>query len=397
MSRTRVMIFSSSFLPKAGGLQYELKWFLDSLDRWVLDQDEFEFNFIFPGKKSLEFTKFENIETFELGYDEFERRGLTTTFRTILNLRKIISRSKPQIIHCQAVLPDAGWVYLAILGLRKRPKIIVTSHGQDIVLFPEFDYGARRRRRTDKIIKFIARRISAHVLPSAALERFADEIGVDRDKRTVIPNGLPMGDEPDFEYSRRNSDLESNLTDESDDRKGLRFLSLSSGRPIKNLDVLVEAFALALPALDDSRLLLACVGPHAVHIRELVEKLGITGAVDFIGEVRGQEKLEIFRSSDVYCQVSHFENSPVSLLESMKFGTAVIASNVGGVPEMIEHERNGLLVDQNDISSVATALTRMVEDRTLRDSLVENGRSVVEMHSMSRTIERYAEVYRTAD
>lgn len=397
MSSKRVMIFSSSFLPKAGGLQYELKWFLDSLDKWVMDQDEFQFKFVFPSKKSLEFSNFDNIESFDLGYDEFGSGGRLSAVRAIWNLRKVISQEKPQIIHCQGVMPDAGWVYAATLGLRKRPKIVVTSHGQDIVHFPELGYGARLSRRADKFIQFIAKRISMHVLPSAALERFSDEIGVDRSRRTVIPNGVPIGHEPDFEYSGRGGDSESTTTRERGDGEGLRFLSLSSGRPIKNLDVLVKAFASVLPALGDSRLLLACIGPDAVHIRELVDKLGIADYVEFIGEVRGQEKRDIFRSSDVYCQVSHFENSPVSLLESMKFGAAIIASNVGGVPEMIEHEHNGLLVDQNDVSSVASSLTRLVGDRTLYESLVENGKKVVAAHSMYHTIERYAEVYRAVE
>ena len=81
----------------------------------------------------------------------------------------------------------------------------------------------------------------------------------------------------------------------------------------------------------------------------------------------------------------------------MKFGTAVIASDVGGVPEMIQHEHNGLLVDQNDVSSVAGALARMVKDRALRESLVETGGDIIQNYSMYRTIERYVGVYRATN
>lgn len=396
MNKKKVMIFSSSFLPKAGGLQYELKWFLDSLDIWVADQDELEFVFVSPGKSSLEFIDYQHIETFDLDFDEFRSRGIRTTGRTILNLRKILRQTRPDVVHCHGILPDAGWVYLASLGLRKRPKIVVTSHGADIVQFPEFEYGARRNPRANRIIRFFSKRIVTHVLPSAALERFSGEIGVEQARRIVIPNGLPVGDEPDFEYVDGQS--ESGVVSfNQNDIDGLRFLSLSSGRPIKNLSVLVRAFAVARPDLGDSRLLLACVGSSADHIHELVEDLGLVDVVDFIGEVRGLEKRNIFMSSDVYCQVSHFENSPVSLLESMKFGAAVIASDVGGVPEMIQHEHNGLLVDQNDVSSVAGALARMVKDRALRESLVETGGDIIQNYSMYRTIERYVGVYRATN
>jgi len=393
MSPTRVMIFSSSFLPKAGGLQYELKWYLDSLDEWCASRQDYEFSFVSPGQTSLKFAKFKNIQSFDLDFDEFSPRGTATSLRTLFRLSRVLRKIQPDVVHCHAVLPDAGLIWLASLGMRTRPKIVTTSHGQDIVVFPEYDYGSRRSSRMNRVIKFFANRLSAHVLPSAALGRFADDLGVDSSKRVVIPNGLPIGSEPDFEYKEDSKSSASDHTNE--DLSGIRFMSLSSGRPIKNLDILVEAFAEVRGSLGDSRLLLACVGPSAVHIHELVDRLNVRDHVDFIGEVSGTEKREYFRSADVYCQTSQFENSPVSLLESMKFGSAIIASNVGGVPEMIQDGHNGILVDQNDVQDVAAALLLMYQDSDLRKLLISNGVDYVKNHSMFRTIEKYSEVYKS--
>ena len=145
--------------------------------------------------------------------------------------------------------------------------------------------------------------------------------------------------------------------------------------------------------LGQSKLLLACQGASSEWVKSLVDDRGLNENVTFIGEVTGLEKRMYFQNSDVYCNVSHFESFGVTLLEAMKYGTAVLASSVGGVPEFIEHERNGLLVSPTDVSGIAEAMVRLYEDAQLRERLVAQAHEDVKQYSMSRVIDEHLALY----
>ena len=104
-------------------------------------------------------------------------------------------------------------------------------------------------------------------------------------------------------------------------------------------------------------------------------------------------KEKYFRASQIYCNVSHFENFPLSLLEAMKYESAVLASRVGGVPEFIKHEENGLLVSPTDVGDIASSLIRLYGDEDLRRRLVENGLQVVQRYAISRVVDQYIGLY----
>ena len=77
----------------------------------------------------------------------------------------------------------------------------------------------------------------------------------------------------------------------------------------------------------------------------------------------------------------------------MKHGTAILASNVGGIPEFIEHERNGLLVSPTDVSGIAEAMVRLYRDTNLRDSLITQAEEDVKRYSISRVIDEHLALY----
>ena len=158
----------------------------------------------------------------------------------------------------------------------------------------------------------------------------------------VIPNGIPIGDEYNFEVDDRfdlsapnHGYLGANKGD------GINILCLSSGRAMKNLDSLIEAFSLVRHEVGDSKLLLACVGPLAERVARLVQDKGLSQQVTFIGEVTGSTKHSYFRASDVYCLPSYFEPFGIVALEAMKYNTAVLASTSGGTSDFVIDEENG--------------------------------------------------------
>lgn len=390
-SNPRILFLSSSFLPTIGGLQYELKWFLDNLDRRLSERGDMQVHFAYPNEDSEPYTHFNHISTHDLQLSDLRK---PTVAWMLSRLGRLLRRIRPDIVHCHGILPDGLWVLLASRLFQVRTKIVVSSHGQDIVWLPQWHYGLRQSIRARLLARQVAKRISAHVLPSRALLGFALEAGTPKKNITIIPNGIPVGPDYDFEQDSPGYPFKPEC-DTADLRQGdgLNILSLSSAREIKNLDALIEAFALVKPKLGSSKLLLACDNPAAQRIVRLVKDRGLSQQVVFIGTVTGPTKHSCIRSSDIYCLPSYFENCPLSLLEAMKFETAVLATRAGGIPEFVEDGKNGLLVFPTDREGMAAALVRLHRDAGLRRRLIRNGLQTVKRYSISRTIEAHLALY----
>jgi glycosyltransferase involved in cell wall biosynthesis len=134
--------------------------------------------------------------------------------------------------------------------------------------------------------------------------------------------------------------------------------------PVKEHEVLLRAFA-TLPR--GPRLCLAGEGPCRVRCQQLAQELGISDRVDFLGDC--QNVPELLARSDVFVLASQFEMLPLSVLEAMRAGLPVIASNVGGVGETIVHGQSGLLVPSGSVTALAQTLAQVVGDYRLRVSL----------------------------
>ena len=97
---------------------------------------------------------------------------------------------------------------------------------------------------------------------------------------------------------------------------------------------------------------------------------------------------------DVFALSSIREGLPNVVLEAMAMGVPVVATRVAGVPQLIEHEQNGLLVDVGDTAQLGSALTRLLTDASLRDRLGDTGlRTVEARYSFGRRMERIREIY----
>lgn len=388
MPSTKVLILTTTFLPTVGGLQYELKWFLDNLDRRLRDRKGIHVHFVYPNQDSEPCARFDNISTHDLRLSDLRKQ---TVASTVVRLGRLLKKIEPDIVHCHAVLPDGLWVSLASQLSRTRTKVIVTSHGDDIAWLPEISYGRRNSYRSRLLANHVARRLSTHVLPSRALTEFALDAGARRSSIAVIPNGIPVGNDYDFEQDAPHPP--SHDAAPSHRRDGLNILSFSKADTVKNLDALVEAFALARRNIGDSKLMLTCHGHPARRIAQLVERKGLREHVLFIGEITGQAKRSYLRTCDIYCMTSHFENFPISILEAMKFQAAVLATRVGGIPDIVEDGTNGILASPTDVPGIASALVRLYRDPGLRSRLIENASQTAEKHSISQVVEEYLNLY----
>ena len=173
----------------------------------------------------------------------------------------------------------------------------------------------------------------------------------------------------------------------------LTLLSVGRLRPPKDFTTLVRAVA-ALPA-GSARLRIAGDGPGRADLEAEIARLGLGQAVALLGTRPDVD--ELLAASDVFVLSSASEGLPMSVLEAMAAGLPVVASAVGGVPELVRDGETGLLVPPGDAAALGAALARLVADPALAGRLGAAGRRLVERDfSVARCRQAHLDAYRAA-
>jgi glycosyltransferase involved in cell wall biosynthesis len=153
--------------------------------------------------------------------------------------------------------------------------------------------------------------------------------------------------------------------------------------PVKGLAYLFEAVRLLLHDGVPVRLILVGAGPHLKTLITLAAEHKLTSAVEFTGEVSfGPRLLALYREADIFVLPSLSEGTPRVLWEAMAAGLPIIATRVGGVPEIIQHGETGLLVSSRFAQQLAASIRRMIEDEELRVRLIRAGYSLIRKHTV---------------
>jgi glycosyltransferase involved in cell wall biosynthesis len=217
------------------------------------------------------------------------------------------------------------------------------------------------------------RRATRVICPSAYLREMAVSWGLPPDRAVVIPNPAP--DLPPLP-----------ARDEARAALGVDGPMLAfAGRigPQKALDVGLDAVS----QVAGVSLLVAGDGPQ----REELERRATAG-VRFLGPLPRDDVLRLFRAADASLLSSEWENFPHTVVESLAVGTPVIATSVGGVPEVVTDGENGLLVPPGDAAALATAIARFYGERSLRERLAAAAVPSVADYGREATLARIEEV-----
>lgn len=251
----------------------------------------------------------------------------------------------------------------------------------DLDAFQRFRGGTRvrlLRKARDRAL----RRVDHLVCPSGYLAALAVGWGVPRERVTVLPNAAP----PLPPLPGR---------DEARERLGVDGAVLAfAGRITKQKSLGVALDALA--RVEDVSLLVAGDGPDLPEVRLRAAQLDLDGRVRFLGPLGRDEVLELFRAADASLLTSSWENFPHTVVEALAVGTPVIATRVGGVPELVRDEENGLLVPPGDVDAVASAVRRLIGEPGLRDRLAAAAARSVEELRPETVYARLEEILRQA-
>jgi glycosyltransferase involved in cell wall biosynthesis len=199
--------------------------------------------------------------------------------------------------------------------------------------------------------------------------------GIPADKISVIYNSVDL-----LRFSPK-SDPKART--EARQRLGLPADALLVGgvgrlRYQKNFALFLEVAAEVCARLPQALFLIAGEGPERTKLEEMSQKLGIASRVRFLGFVKDMP--EFYQSLDLLLLTSHFEGTPLTVLEAMAMGVPVVASQVDGVEEVLEDGRDGFLAPPGNRKAFVEKVCRVLQDRSLRQKLSQVGQEKVGRH-----------------
>jgi len=254
--------------------------------------------------------------------------------------------------------------------------VAITARGTDLNLISH--YAAPRA-----MIRRAALASSLNVAVSDALAQRLREIGADPAAIRVIPNGVDLqafrpGDRGD---ARRSLGL--------DDRSWL----LSAGQLVTNKghDAVIRALAL----LPGSGLMIAGEGPEDGALRRLAAESGVADRVRLLGRVLPERMRLVYSAAECLVLASWREGMPNVLLESLACGTPVVATRVGGCPDIVRGPVAGRLIDAPDPEAIAAAVSDLLRLRSPADEVAEYARRFAWGPSIERQLAEFRRIART--
>lgn len=300
----------------------------------------------------LEKAKDKNIECISLIHMKREI-NFVSDMLCFFELRSHLIKSSPDIVHLHSskagILGRLVAKYLAIPS-------VFTAHGW------AFTEGVTEHRRKLYIIieRFIARITGKIITVSNYDLKLALKSGVgDEGKIISIHNGMP--DIVRGYNLIRNNDC-------------VRFIMVARFDHPKDQRLLIEAFSY----LKEKNWMLELVGdgPFLNDAIETAQKFDLTDQIVFSGDCN--DVADRLAASDVFCLISNWEGLPLTIIEAMRSGLPVIASSVGGVPELVEEGNTGLLVQRGNLNSLVNAIDLLLGSGEKRKSLGRKGRALFE-------------------
>jgi glycosyltransferase involved in cell wall biosynthesis len=292
-------------------------------------------------------------------------------------------RERPHVVHTHTA--KAGFVGRIAARLAGVPVVLHTFHGHVF-----HSYFSPTKSRLYILIERFGARLSTRIITiSPRLREEIANYGVTKSERIEI---IPLGFELDLFASqpRATGDFRRSLGIPMDAK-----LVGAVGRlvPIKNLQLLLEAAALARQSDPNIRVVLVGDGELREELKAQAAAMGLAEAVVFAGWRR--DLANVYADLDAVVISSHNEGTPASLIEAMATGCPVVATRVGGVPDLVVDGETGRLVPPGDREALAAALLALFREPELTARMAELARRrVLERHQAQRLVADIDRLYR---
>ncbi len=336
--------------------------------------DEFAFIFACLDEEGLlaDQVRGDGFEVFHLG----RRVGLDACCAR--QLAHIARRERVSIFHAHQYTPFFYSLASGFFG--RRPPVVFTEHGRH---FP--DYPRQKRMMFNRLC--LRQRDRVVAVGNGVRQAVIRNEGIAARRVEVIHNGvrLPNGAPRSDRIAVRNK-----IGLAPDD-----YVAIVVARfdPVKDLITAIRVTDAVIKSVPNARLVLVGDGPERDAVEGEIRARQLQPHVRLLGFRR--DVPELLAAADVCLLTSLSEGIPLSLIEAMSEGLPVVATRVGGVPEVVIDGQTGILTRAQDVGAMAAAITKLAQDRPLSESLGEYGnRRARECFSQDRMCDKYRTLFR---
>lgn len=311
----------------------------------------------------------------------------------VKSISQLIREQRPAVLHPHS--PTLNAIPAILVGrLAKIPVVYEMRSSWEDAAADRGTYGADSwKYRLGKWLEtWVCKKADAVVVICEGLKKELIKRGIPDVKITVVPNGVDIDLFTGSNFQMNGHSSSANAT-----RKMIGFMG--SFFRWEGLDLLVEAMARLAGMRSDVALLLVGGGEMVDELKDKVQKLKLESYVMMPGQVTQDKIPALYSQVDIMAFPRHSTRltelvTPLKPLEAMAMGKAVVASDVGGHKELIQHGKTGLLFRAGDVDALVAQLQEVLDNADLRHSLEKRGVSWVQNErSWSRTTEPYAKVY----
>ncbi|PIT88175.1 MAG: hypothetical protein COU29_04150 [Candidatus Magasanikbacteria bacterium CG10_big_fil_rev_8_21_14_0_10_36_32] len=289
-------------------------------------------------------------------------------YQAIREIKKCANGFKPDIVHCHS----SAAAFLGRLAIKGKIKTIYTAHGWG------FNVGMNQFLRYSVLLaeKAVAKFTDKYICVSEFVKKLGLKYSLaSENKFTVIYNGVKTDGE---EIGLKNNDK-------------INLIFVGRLAEPKKPEMVIEAIDFFPQDLKNKiKFTIVGDGPKKEFLQRMVARENVE--VDFKGTLSREKSMEELCLADVFVFISAWEGFPYTILEAMSVGLPVVASNVGGVAEVVS-ENNGFLI-KNEICEISEVLLKLVNNKELRLQLGQNGKDRIKKDfSLEKMLDEIDKVY----
>ncbi|MBI2625988.1 MAG: glycosyltransferase family 4 protein [Candidatus Nealsonbacteria bacterium] len=271
----------------------------------------------------------------------------------------LILSQKIDLLHCQGFLGSCmGYCLSKITGM---PYIVTVQRLEEKNFFK----------------KIVYRKANVCIAASSAIQKYFEEIGCSNIE--VIPNGVDL---------KRFENLKKQQKDD------FMVMTVARLEKVKGIDYLIGAFArpglLGRPGL---KLLVIGDGSERNNLERLTKELNLEDKVKFVGQIPPEGIPEYLAMADCFVLPSLKEGFGIAVLEAMAAGVPVVASRVGGILDIVEDKKTGLLVEPGNVEDISQSIQRIFQDSALKEQLINNAMTELKRYDWQDIAEKVYKIY----